>query len=361
MPDLKISAAADITSVVATDKLPVARVASTTAYFATMAELATYAEASVGVGNVGRNLIHNAMFRVQQRGAGAVTAGAPTYTADRWCQHISTSTISTTLAALADADRTAIGDEAATAAMQCVVGGSGGAGDFVNVQQRIEGVQRLAGKSVVLTFWAKATSGTPKVGYSLTQNFGSGGSPSADVTSIGSAATAALSTTWTKYTSAAIAVPTSIGKTFGSTAGTDYTALKLWFTSGATNNAQAGAIGNQSGTIQLWGAQLEVGSVATPLEKPDPRAELANCQRFYQTGSYEFFSYAAAGAGFGQTYSFPVTMRAAPTVAVSATTTTNCASPSAQYPLSAGFVPYAVASGTGTVAHVGTFTAAADL
>jgi hypothetical protein len=42
MPDLKISAAADPVTLVATDKVPMARSASTTAYAATMAEIATW-------------------------------------------------------------------------------------------------------------------------------------------------------------------------------------------------------------------------------------------------------------------------------------------------------------------------------
>ena len=270
------------------------------------------------VPDIGRNLIHNGLFRVQQRGAGPWTTGIPTQTADRWLQTLSTSTLSTTLVALADADRTAIGDETATAALQCVVGGTAGAGDYAAVQQHIESVQRLAGKTVTVSFWAKATSGTPKIGYALAQNFGTGGSPSAGVSSIGSAATAALSTTWTRYTSAPIAVPTSIGKTFGSTASTDYTALELWLTSGATLNSRAGGIGVQSGTIQLWGVQLEIGSVATPLEKPDLRYELANCQRFYLAKTALLVSgYAATAGSIYADHAFPVTMRANPTIVLS--------------------------------------------
>lgn len=46
MPDTKISAAADPGTLVATDKLPLARSASTTAYAATVAEIATYANAA---------------------------------------------------------------------------------------------------------------------------------------------------------------------------------------------------------------------------------------------------------------------------------------------------------------------------
>lgn len=47
-------------------------------------------------------------------------------------------------------------------------------------------------------------------------------------------------------------------------------------------NARAGLIGVQSYTLQLWGVQLEIGSVATALEMPDPQQDLAKCQRFYQ-------------------------------------------------------------------------------
>ena len=77
----------------------------------------------------------------------------------------------------------------------------------------------------------------------------------------------------------------------------------------------------QSGNINVWGVQLEIGSVATPLEKPDPQVDLANCQRFYQgintsaRGSY------STGANFTNSVNFLVTMRATPTavLAVSGT------------------------------------------
>ena len=75
-----------------------------------------------------------------------------------------------------------------------------------------------------------------------------------------------------------IAIPSTSGKTVGSV-GDDYTGLVLYYSSGATTNVQAGGVGVQSGTINIWGVQLEVGSVATPLEKPDPQQDLAKCQR----------------------------------------------------------------------------------
>ncbi len=90
------------------------------------------------------------------------------WTADRHSLQLSTSTASVSIATLADADRTAIGDEAARYALQCVGTGTAGAGDYIIADQHdIEGVQRLSGKTVTVSFSAKATAGTPKVGLSL--------------------------------------------------------------------------------------------------------------------------------------------------------------------------------------------------
>lgn len=326
----------------------------------------------IGAGSysdVGRNLLHNGLFRVQQRGAGAFTANGA-YTADRWLIQLSTSTVSDTIVALADADRAAIGDENAEFALQAVVGGTAGAGDFaIAAQQRIEALQRLSGKTVLISFWAKANTGTPKVGIELIQNFGSGGSPSSQVTGIGSQGIT-LSTTWTRYTTTAIAVPSASGKTFGSTASTDYTAVNFWQSSGATNNSRSGSVGVQSYTFSVWGVQIEVvpsvATIATPLEKPDPRYELANCQRFYiaDTRSQQIgYNSWAISAFSNLPNDFPVTMRVAPTVTPGSTSgNTNVASTSAVGVGASGFAFQAVATATGgTAITFAGYTATADL
>jgi hypothetical protein len=237
--------------------------------------------------NVGRNLIHNGQFTVAQRGVGPWAVQG--YTLDRWAYLTSHSNgaFSVTQTALADADRAAIGDEAARFGWQNVLTGGTGAGDYDIVVQTVEDVRRLSGKTVLVSFWARAAAGTPKVAIELSQNFGSGGSPSASTFSVGAQAFT-LSTTWTRYTSSPIAVPSSAGKTFGTTAGTDYTQFLIWQSSGTTNAARASNIGVQSGTFQLWGVQLEIAAAGqvspTPLEKMDAQQTLAVCQRFYQTG-----------------------------------------------------------------------------
>jgi hypothetical protein len=270
--------------------------------------------------DVGRNLLHNSLFNIQQRGAGPWTS--PIYTADRWLINFATDSVSISLTALTDADRAAIGDEAATTAWQNVFTGNAAAGAFEFAMQRVEGVRRLGGKIVTISFWAKAASGAPKIGVNLNQVFGTGGSPSAALWVLATGVSVPISTSWARY-SATIAMPSTSGKTLGSN-GDDYTGLGLWFSSGATSNANAGNIGVQSGTIQIWGIQLEVGTVATPLEKPDPQQDLAKCQRFYQIVSpFINSSYGNAGQlGYFST-GLPVPMRANPSLVFSGTNYAN--------------------------------------
>jgi len=261
--------------------------------------------------NVGRNFIHNSMFRVQQRGAGAFT-GNNVYSADRWVQQQVTSTLSTSIIALADADKAAIGDDQARYALQMVCGGTAGAGDYALMSQRIENTRRLGNKTLTASFWARATSGAPKVGVEGVQTWGAGGSPSASVTGIGSVPFT-LSTAWARYSMTAL-WPSTAGKTYGTTLGTDFSVLNFWLSSGATFNSRAGGIGVQSYTLQLWGVQLENAPIASPLEKPDLALDWDHCLRFCCKLS---INEEASAAGLMTTsFPFPQPMRATPTATV---------------------------------------------
>ena len=275
-------------------------------------------------GNIGRNCIHNCMFNVQQRGTGSWTTAA-TYTADRWKQDLNGGTQTGSIVSLNDADRTQIGDEAAKSGLQFVVAGGAAAANYSVVTQSVEDVRRLSGKTVIVSLWAKAVSGTPKMGLSVDQYFGTGGSPSAYVSGTGQSVT--LSTTWTRF-SATFSVASTSGKVLG-TNNDHGTVLNIWFSSGTTYNASAGNVGVQSATFILWGVQLEIGSVSTPLERPDPRYDLANCQRFFVsnivlTGAA---TAAAANAWFASENSLPVVMRATPTLTLVNNNSSNILTP----------------------------------
>lgn len=273
--------------------------------------------AGLGTTNTGRNLLHNPMFNISQRTGPWTTSG---YTADRWDMGLSGGTLSVSIQNIADNVRDQIGDEAAAQGLQWVCVGGGGATDLAFIEQRVEGLRRTAGKTVTLSFWAAAASGTPSLGCGLTQVFGTGGSPSGPVVVVGRAVT--LSTVWTRY-SVAIAVPSVAGYTFG-TAGTDCLLVRLCMSAGVTAGSQFGSPGVQAWTGAIWGVQLEIGP-ATALEKPDPRFDLANCLRFAQSITISARGYATgAGQHFGHTVLF-TQMRATPTaVPLSGGTNTNC-------------------------------------
>ena len=188
---------------------------------------------------------------------------------------------------------------------------SSAAGEYSIFGQQIEDVRMLAGQTVTVSFWAKASSGTPKVGVEFEQNWNG----SANTTGTGQSIT--LSTSWTRYT-ATITLGGASGKTIGSASSTY---LNFWLSAGSTFNTRSGSIGNQTATIQFWGIQVEFGSTATSFQTATGtiQGELAACQRYYwrMTGASGVFLLPYCGTAAGTTsavfgYKTPVTMRIAP-------------------------------------------------
>jgi hypothetical protein len=267
--------------------------------------------------NVGRNFLHNSLYRVQQRGPGGVSTNA--VTADRWWNSLQGSaTISTAIVTLTDTDRAAIGDEAAEFGLQSVVVGSATPGSSALVRQGIEDVHRTAGKTVTISFWAMASAAL-NIGVGCAQSFGTGGSPSATYTVAGRSV--AVGTSWARYVQT-FALPTAATKVFG-TNGDDALLVSLWYAASSDFNTNSGTVGAQSGTFTIWGAQCETGTTATPLEYPDPSLDWQRCQRFLVISRMTHWSDGATGALFGQTVNFPVRMRAIPVIALSGQTYTN--------------------------------------
>ena len=186
---------------------------------------------------------------------------------------------------------------------------SGAAGTIIGATQKIENVQTFAGQTVTVSFWAKADSARAMTLY-VVQNFGSGGSASvSSTTSIGSNTTA-----WVRYTITA-AIPAISGKTVGTSS---YLAIGIIY------NAASSALG--SAVLDLWGVQVEAGSVATAFQTATGtiQGELAACQRYYQSyGAYELTGdlYASGGGVFFK--DLICQMRTTPTVTYPAGPYTN--------------------------------------
>ena len=248
----------------------------------------------------GKNKIINGDFGVWQRGTSFSNPANETYLADRFNIVFDGTGSTRTISQQAQTPNAISGyDYPYFFRFAQTVAGSGGT--YVGMNQRIEGVQTFAANTITLSFWAKADA-TRTITPNLQQNFGSGGS-----TTVSTGNTAiTITTSWARYTQT-FNLPSISGKTIGTSS-----FLQL-FLGLATNTVQ---------TVDLFGVQLEAGSVATPFTTATGTlsGELAACQRYYYristNGAYSWVS------GIGLAYSttsadvpipFPVTMRTTPT------------------------------------------------
>jgi hypothetical protein len=304
------------------------------------------------------NVLHNSAFRVNQRGVGPWT-GDGDYTSDRWRVFNTLGTSSTTVVSLSDADRALMVDENAIYGLQVVFAGGAAAGANSHCSQRMESARVVSGKTVTVSFWAKATSGTPMIGVEIAKSFGTGGSPSTFETLNGSVASVALTTAMTYY-EFTFAVASAQGKTFGSNAD-DYTQLLLWLSAGASYNTRSGGIGVQSGTVVISKVKLQANNEATPYIYEDNEIAVAQCQRFYSVLTAVSAGYNAAGASTGDWYEFPVTMRAVPTVTLVGPSTINGGTETLSGTNTLGTFYNVVITALGPYSTSATITASADL
>lgn len=258
----------------------------------------------------GKNIVINGDFRINQRSFTSTTSNG-VYGHDRWSlQTNSTCTYSTQTFTPGTAP--VAGYEGVNFARMATTTNSSSS-EYAILQYKAEDVRTLAGQTATVSFWAKAASGTPKLGVELGQLFGSGGSSAVNGT--GQAVT--LSTSWTRY-SVTISVPSISGKTIGTGS---YVEFNFWCSAGSSFNGRSGTVGNQSATIDIWGVQLEAGNVATAFQTATGTlaGELAACQRYYwraTAGSiYQAFAFghAVSSTGAAMFVANPVIMRTTPT------------------------------------------------
>ena len=296
--------------------------------------------ASAGGGStVNRNALLNADFLINQRNFTSNTATG-TYNFDRWLQQNSGGTCTVTPQTFTPGTAPIGGTYEARNFVQLITATQAAAGDFGILTQRIEDVTKFAGQSIMISFYAKASTGTPSIGVEVQQNFGTGGSPSATVST--PLAAKVISTSWAQYT-ATVTVPSISGKTLGTTANTSYLEVNLWISSGATNATRASSIGIQNNTFSIWGVKLEAGTTATAfsLAHPSMAAELSACQRYYyrmtQPGLVTtklMTGYCNSTTNASLVFPLPAQMRALPTLETTGTaanyivwngaTNTNC-------------------------------------
>jgi hypothetical protein len=292
-----------------------------------------------------RNFLINGNFDIWQRGTSfSPAASSITYAADRWRIYLNASagaTITQQAIDLTDASR----PPGASYAMQVAVAA---ANTYMEIQQPIESVQTLAGQTATLSFYAKTTAGTQQIRPALVQHFGSGGTPSADASTVGSYVT--LTTGWQKF-SQTFNVPAVTGATLG-TNGDDDLLLALQM------NAAS------SPPIQVARVQLEAGSTANSFEYRTLGKELFLCQRFYEIFNRASAAYTTpyitSGGVYRQPWIFRVAKRTTPTVTVSDAGSTGVGAPSVYTVVPTGFTEARTGTITGQTTVMTNWTADAE-
>lgn len=117
-------------------------------------------------------------------------------------------------------------------------------------------VRREAGQNITISGWVKCAASTVVLTPSISQVFGSGGSPSATVSVNGSTIT--VTTTWTRFVRT-IAVPSIAGKTIGTTAGSHYLQVAFAFPLNSTY------------TVDFSQLKIERGQAASEFDERDAR------------------------------------------------------------------------------------------
>jgi hypothetical protein len=301
--------------------------------------------------SINRNKLINGDMRIDQRYAGANTvipAYTATYVMDRWFGNAQPNASKFSMQQVNSANTSASNYEASSAPsgyansmkVNSTTAMSVSTGEIYYVAQRIEGFNsyRLGwgaagAKTVTLSFWVKS-SVTGTLGGSIVN--------SANDYCYPFSYTIVAANTW-EQKFITIAGPTSgswktdfnigIQINFALATGSSYTATAGSWTGtanifGATG--QTNVLASQGNTWYLTGVQFEVGSTATNFEFRHQGTELAMCQRYYWKVSGDGSGIGGFGSGqcTGSTnaniiFSYPVTMRTAPTITQGGTYTIN--------------------------------------
>jgi hypothetical protein len=302
-----------------------------------------------------RNAIINGNFDHWQRGT-SFTGNE--YGADRW-GHARVGTTHTATRQAFTLGQTAVPGEP-TYFCRTVVVTSSGASNYAILVQRIEDVRTFAGQQVTISFWAKVDS-TKNIAVELVQDFGTGGSPSAQVRAIGTTKVS-IGTSWQKVTVTAT-VPSISGKTLG-TNGDSHLALTLWFDAGSNWNTSTDSLGQQSGTFEIAQVQVEPGPVDTPFERRPIGVEFSLCERYYEVGNLSLFSgNVTSGNAYNSVVKYSTGKRATPSVVLTNQANANFSTTvgTVESPATTGFREDRQATGTGNGFFVSSWTASAEL
>jgi hypothetical protein len=189
------------------------------------------------------------------------------------------------------------------------------------IVQKVESSTTLQGRSATLSVKLWVTSGSITIpGIALSQDFGSGGSPS-PLLVLDKTVNWVVTTTPQRF-SVRLDVPTVAGKTPG-TNGNDSLSVGLWLPPGVTFSLVGAEMQLEQSSPNSSSDINGNGGDPTAFEYRGPQAELARVQRYYDTGARNVQLYGSQGWGFTEDMPFKVTMRSTPAVNLGTTSGTN--------------------------------------
>jgi hypothetical protein len=255
------------------------------------------------------NYIINGAFEINQRNFTSSTSQG--FGFDRWHSVINGGTVTYSSQSFGTSPTLAPGIEATNYA-RMVVTGQSTAAHYAILAQPIENVKLLSGKTVTVSFWARAASGTPSIAATFDQFNGT------SYTRM-SGKKIAITTSWARYW-VTLNVPSVSGQTVAADNLTR-NRLELWFSGGSDFASSIENLGTQSNTFDVWGVQVEAGAAPTEFRRNanSLQGELAACQRYYyRLAGQDLFAtigFGTANASNQATIAVnnPVSMRTLPT------------------------------------------------
>lgn len=206
-----------------------------------------------------RNKIINGDFTFWQRGTSIGQVGG-SFIADRW-RNSGNSSGTTAIQRVRTIASLPLGKDQT----YCMQWSQSSASSNMGIEQRIEGVETLSGKTATLSFYLRLNSGSLDGSLvSLTQVFGTGGS--ANVTAPSQNLEVSITPDFNRY-SFTFEVPSILSKTIGTS---DFLGLLIALPPSGNWN------------FDITGVQLEEGEVATPFEFRPLALEALMCFRYYQ-------------------------------------------------------------------------------
>jgi len=276
-----------------------------------------------------KNLLINGRFNVSQRGVSLTMPAAATfpstYLMDNW-RIVADANAGTTAAQVLSRETHFLGQTSVPNfptfflnLNNSTQGVSLGVGSFNFLLTHVENVTQFSNRPLTISFWAKSTLSGKVIAVEAVQTFGTGGSPSADTNTLIQRIT--LTTLWAKYTYT-FTPPTLNAKTLGTNSNSSSLIFLFWTQAGSTFNSRVGGspiTWQGNGDFSLCDVQLEFGSLATTIEQRPVAADLALCQRYYESGTAYLRGYSLGNGETSTGSIYKVTKRVVPTVVVAAT------------------------------------------